>query len=404
MLAALAWRNIWRNARRSGILVAAIAIGLWGGLTSVGIVSGMYDAMISSAIDRNLAHLQLHARGFQTERDIALAIPEARLLAASLRALPGVTSVCSRTIIEGMGASPTTSRGVLITGIDPAAERGVTTVWRHVQEGAYFEGASRFPAVIGRPLARKLDLKLRGKIVLSFQRPDGSFISGAFRIAGIYDTESSAYDEQTVFVQRSDLDALAGASLTHEIAVRLATGDSLAPMLTRIQAAAPGLQVESWKDLAPALKMVSESGDINMSIFLGIILLALLFGITNTMLMSVLDRVREFGLLMAVGMHRRTLFALIVLETLLLSITGSLAGIALGSATVAWLGHAGFDLGVFSRGLSQFGIGTTLYPSVHTSMYPVLALMVVLVSCAAAIYPAAKAVRLHPASALATFG
>jgi ABC-type antimicrobial peptide transport system permease subunit len=141
-----------------------------------------------------------------------------------------------------------------------------------------------------------------------------------------------------------------------------------------------------------------------MAIFLGIILLALLFGITNTMLMSVLDRVKELGVLMAVGMKRRRIFLMIVLETFFLSITGSMLGIGLGSLTVFWFSRSGINLAWVSDGLSRYGMSSELYPVVHFTMYPTLGLMVVVVSCVAAVYPALKAIRLNPASAIATFG
>ena len=404
MLVAIAWKNVWRNTRRSAIMMTAIALGLWGGLFAVAIFTGMYDAVVNTAIDRALGHAQVHARGFLVERDIARAIPDAGVLASALRAIPGVSGVSPRTVIEGMGSSPSSAQGVRILGVDPAAECAVTAVARRMVEGRFFEGAGRAPAVIGRKLAVKLDAKLRSKIVLSFQRPDGSLVYGAFRVAGIFDTESSAFDGQTVFVRRPDLDALTGADLVHEIAVRVAHADSLSGIVRQMKAAGPGLEVLDWKELAPELKLTAESTDVTAGILLGIILLALLFGITNTMLMSVLDRVREFGVLMAVGMRRRKLFAMIVLETLFLAITAAVCGTGLGLATVAWTARTGIDLSWFSDGLSLYGISSMLYPVVHASTYPALAIMVVLASCLAALYPAMKAIRLHPASAISTFG
>lgn len=184
---------------------------------------------------------------------------------------------------------------------------------------------------------------------------------GAFRITGIFDTESNPFDGATVFVRRADLDGLIGTTLIHEIAIRLTTNDSLNTVACQTGALCPGLHVETWKDIAPELKL-AESADVTMTIFLGIILLALLFGITNTMLMSVLDRVKELGVLMAVGMKRRRIFAMIVLETLFLSITGSVLGVVLGSVTVTWASHSGINLGWFSDGLSQYGMSSMLYP------------------------------------------
>jgi putative ABC transport system permease protein len=403
MLALIAWRNIWRNRRRSVIMITAIALGLWGGIFAVGIFTGMYDTMVSTAIDRDLTHIQLHVRGFREQRLITEALPHPDAISNAIRTIPGVKAVSPRTVIEGMAASPTSSTGVNIIGVEPDAERQATAIARHLVEGVFFGTSERLPVVIGRKLAEKLSLRLRSKLVLSFQGPDGSIQYGAFRIAGIFDTESTTFDGGTVFVRQKDLAGLIDTLLVHEIAVRLTTNDSLEAVRRILVARYPDLQVETWKELAPELKL-TETADLTMGIFLGIILLALLFGITNTMLMSVMDRVREFGVLMAVGMKRRRLFGMIVLETLLLSITGSTVGVGLGATTVALTARSGINLSWFSEGLSLFGISSMLYPVVHSEMYPTLGVMVIVASCAAAFYPALKAVRLRPASAIATFG
>jgi putative ABC transport system permease protein len=403
MLAQIAWRNIWRSRRRSTIMILAITLGLWGGLFAVGIFGGMYSTMVESAIDRNLTHLQLHAPGFREEQLITMAISRPDAIVDSISRIPGVKEVSARTVLEGMGSSPTSSQGVEIIGIDPAVERRATAIGRHIMEGSYFEGDERNPAVIGIKLADRLNLKLHAKLVLSFQDPDGSIQYGAFRIAGIFNTESTSFDGTTVFVRRSDLNGLVGVPLIHEIAVRLVANDSLESVSRTIRARYPDLQVDTWKDLAPELK-ITESADVSMAIILGIILLALIFGIVNTMLMSVLDRVREFGVLMAIGMKRGRIFRMILLETLMLSLSGSIFGIALGALSIVWTNHTGISLAWFSEGLSLYGMSSMVYPLVHLRMYGVLAVMIVAAACIAAIYPAVKAIRLRPASAIATFG
>ncbi|MEW6511261.1 MAG: FtsX-like permease family protein [Bacteroidota bacterium] len=404
MLAAIAWKNVWRSKRRSGIMIAAIAAGLWGGVFAVGMFTGMYDAMVAAAIDRNLTHVQVHAPGFREERLIGLAIPNPDSVVAAIRSNRGVETVSPRTVIEAIAASPTSTQGVSLFGVDPGSERAATSVSRRMVAGSFFEGGERTPVVIGRKLAEKLGVKLRAKLVLSFQRPDGTIVYGAFRIAGLFDTEATTFDGRTVFVRRADLDPLVGELLIHEIAVRIASNDSLEAVAGALSSRFPALRVETWKDLAPELKITAESADITMGIFLGVILLALLFGITNTMLMSVLERTREFGVLIAIGMKRTRVFGMILTETLFLSLTGAVVGVACGSATVLWFGTRGIDLSFFAGGLSLYGISSFLYPVVHPVMYPTVAIMVVVAACASAVYPGVRAVRLRPATAIATFG
>lgn len=386
-------------------MVAAIAAGLWGGLFASGIFTGMYDTMVSAAIDRQYGHFQIHAKDFRSERLITMVIPDADTIVSGLRNIPGVVGVTGRTVIDGMGSSTASNQGVTIVGVDPEAERSVTTISRRLVAGTYFQGDGRNPILIGRKLAEKLSLHLYGKIVLAFQNFDGTIVYGAFRIVGIFDTEADSFDGTTVLVRRADLERLTGREMIHEIAVRLSTNDSLVSVSRRVAQEYPSLSVETWKDLAPDLRVTAESADITMEIFLGVILLALLFGITNTMLMSVLERTREFGVLIAVGMKRRRVFMMVVVETIFLSITGSIVGVALGVASM-WLTAyvGGISLAWFSAGLSAYGISSTLIPVVHAAVYPVLAVMVMVAACGAALYPAMKAIRLNPASAIATYG
>ena len=165
---------------------------------------------------------------------------------------------------------------------------------------------------------------------------------------------------------------------------------------------AGGLQIDTWKELAPDLAYVSETLAAMLYIFMTVILAALAFGIVNTMLMVVLERRREFGMLIAVGMPRKTVFGMVVLETVVLSLTGAVAGMAGTVLCMALLSHTGINLSVLSGGLGQFGIPEILYPALPVSMYPVLAAMVVVTAIAAAVYPAVKALRLRPSESLRT--
>ena len=163
------------------------------------------------------------------------------------------------------------------------------------------------------------------------------------------------------------------------------------------------LSVKSWKELAPELKLMDEMIGLELNIFLAIILFALLFGITNTMLMSVMERVREFGVLMAIGMKRKKVFSMIILETIMLSFIGGIIGIILASITVAYFGYAGINLSTFTAGFSEWGLSAILYPVLPISFYLSITIMIFFTAVFSAIYPAIKAIRLKPATAIRTF-
>ncbi|HKB85072.1 MAG TPA: FtsX-like permease family protein [Ignavibacteriaceae bacterium] len=404
MLFLLAWKNVWRNKKRSLIILIAIALGLGCGLFASAVMYGMWDSTVNAAIDRDLSHIQIHTEKFRKENLIENYIPGGEEIERQIEKIDGVKAVSGRTIIDGMAASASSSTGVEIKGIIPDQEEKVTSVVSSITEGEYFEGVSRNPIVIGRELAKKLDLKLHSKIVLSFQGTDGNIIYAAFRISGIFETESSSFDKSNVFVKQSDLFNLLNSNpIIHEIAVRLTTVQVMDPAVKKLRGMYKNLSVETWQQLAPELSLTYETLTVELNIFLGIILFALLFGITNTMLMSVMERIRELGVLMAVGMKRTRVFILIIIETVFLSITGGIIGMLLGASSIWITAQKGINLSLFSQGLSSYGISSHLFPGLPGELYPILFVMIIITALISAVYPAFKAIRLNPASAIRTY-
>ncbi|NNG27307.1 MAG: ABC transporter permease [Ignavibacteriaceae bacterium] len=405
MLLALAWKNIWRNKKRSLIILAAITLGLWAGLFSVAVMIGSWDTTVNSTIDRNLSHIQIHTKEFKDESLISFFIPGGNKLADEIAELKEVKDVSARVLIEGMASSPSSSRGVKIIGVDPEHEKNVTTIANYLVEGEYFNGIKKNPILVGKKLADKLGLKLRSKIVLSFQSVDTTLTYAAFRIVGIFKTESTPFDEMHLLVRKSDLyNIMNSQPIVNELAIRLHSSEDLDTTHTILKGNYSSLVVESWKELAPELDMTYEFLIIEMQIFLGIILAALLFGITNTMLMSVLDRVREFGVLIAVGMKRIRVFLLIMIETIILALFGGIIGMALGTFTIWYFADKGIDLSLFSEGLAAYGMPTILYPILPLYFYGVLTTMIIITGIIAAVYPSIKTIKLRPADAIRTYG
>ncbi len=404
MLLTLAWRNIWRNKKRSSIIIAAIAVGLACGLFSSAAMFGMWDSMINTTIDRDLGHFQIHTKSFEDEKLITDTIPAFKAILDDLNSRKFVSGVSSRILIEGMASSATSSNGVRVFGIDPESEVKTTSIHRQIIDGNYFKEEWKNQIVIGQKLAENLGLKVRSKIVLSFQGLDGSIIYGGFRVAGIYKTESSMFDKANVFVEEDELLKLINApQISNEIVVRLSSVQQLDSVYLPVKKMYPNLSVRYWADLAPELKLFFDMLFLEMYIFVGIILFALLFGITNTMLMSVMERVREFGMLMAVGMKRSRVFLMIMLETISLSLVGGIIGILLGVVFIEYFGYVGINLSAFTEGLSQWSLGSQLYTSLPFSFYPPLALMILATAVLGAVYPAIKAIRLKPATAIRTY-
>ncbi len=235
-------------------------------------------------------------------------------------------------------------------GIIPDEAKQTTNLPEKIIAGDYFESDRKNPIVIGQKLATRLNLKLNSKVVLSFQGLDVSFISVACRVVGIFKTESALFDEMNVFVLQGDLfRVLETTPIIHEIAIRTTSAKIMPQVAEMLKAKYDTLLVQTWKEIAPEIAVMSVMMLYSSYVFVGIILLALLFSITNTMLMSVVDRIRELGMLIAVGMKKGKVFAMILLETIFLSLTGGLGGMVIGGVSIRYFSLAG----IVSRRLPQ---------------------------------------------------
>jgi putative ABC transport system permease protein len=259
----------------------------------------------------------------------------------------------------------------------------------------------RRPVARGRKLADLMGAKLNSKVTLQFQTPAGDFFPISFRVGGIFKTKSGFYDQSTVFVRLSDIRANAELSEAgvQEIAILTDDFTRTDEYKSTIAQAAFGLTTQTWKEIAPEIGYAYELIDIFLFIFMGIIMLALAFGILNLMLMAVLERTRELGMIMALGMNRGRVFRLIMLETVMLAMTAAPFGLLLGGVTVSILSHTGVDLSIVSQGLAAFGIDTVIYPLMPLKYYFYMVLMVVGTALITAIFPALRAIRLSPAEA-----
>jgi len=404
MLLILAWRNIWRNKKRSLIIIAAIAAGLLSGLFASAVMFGVFESLVNSTIDRDLGHIQIHSSKFEDEKLLADTIPDYQFILQVIKNQEFVSGVSPRIVLEGMGSSATTSTGLRIVGINPANEKTVTTIYKRIVAGNYFEEEKKNQILIGKKLADDLGISEKSKIVLSFQDFEGNIIYGAFRVSGIFETESSVFDKMNVFLEENDLFSLLNVEpVYHEVAIRLNSVQNVDSVHANLSNELSDLSVKSWKELAPELKLMDEMIGLELNIFLAIILFALLFGITNTMLMSVMERVREFGVLMAIGMKRRRVFAMIIIETILLSLVGGVIGIILASISIALVGDVGINLSAFTEGFTAYSISPVLYPILPISFYTSITLMILITAIFSAFYPAIKAIKLKPAQAIRTY-
>jgi len=402
MLFQIAWRNIWRNKIRSSVVICSIVIGLWAGIFMLAFSWGLYKNNIDDTVYKQLSHIQIHHPLFSDENESKFMIENTEEIIEKLQAIENITSVTSRVITTGMITSSTTASGVKIFGIEPNDEVRQVGLNENVNQGEYFETGKQNEILIGEKLANKLKIKFKSKIVLTFSNIHNEIISAAFRVGGIYRSKNISLDEVHVYVNQIHLRELLGLNIneSNEIAILLKDEEQLDSIKKYSASLVPNGKVEDWKELSPELGMVIESFNMYTYIITGIILLALTFGIVNTMLMSVLERIRELGMLMAIGLNKRKIFIMIMLETLYITLIGCPLGLLIGWLSVKFLGENGINIAMFSEGLSSYGFSSIIYPSLDSEKYFIVAIMCFITALLAAIYPAFKALQLNPSEAI----
>jgi putative ABC transport system permease protein len=402
MIFSIAWRNVWRNKVRSMILMTAVALGLTAAIISTAFMVGMMYQRIDKAIKTEIAHIQIHNNDFRQSNDTESYIPHASEVRSEITNLEHVTGVSNRTVIFSMISSAETATGVKIIGIDTASEKRVSNLYTKIIEGSYFKEKRRNPVVIGKKLAEKLNVKMGSKVIITLQDLDKNITAGAFRVVGLFETLNDIFDEGTIYVRNKDIKRLISFpdDAAHEIAVMIDNDEFTVSTQDEIKAIIGDNEVLNWRELSPEMSYLTETMETFMYIFVAIVLLALLFGIINTMLMVVLERVKELGMLMAIGMNKLRIFRMIVLETVLLSLSGGVVGIIVGWLISKYFETHALDLSLWSLGYRSLGYDPFVYLKIEPQHLIDTTIMVIITGIVAALYPAYKALKNDPADAL----
>jgi ABC-type lipoprotein release transport system permease subunit len=251
--------------------------------------------------------------------------------------------------------------------------------------------------------AASIKYRLKRRIVLSFQSLDGHIAYDAFRVVGIYKTGNSAFDGLNLFVRMPDIAPVANlnSGQVNQFAILLTSVEHDDLVAEQVSNLMPGMDVQTWDEIMPEAGMYTSAMNYYLFIFMIIILLALGFGIVNTMLMAVLERIKELGMLMAIGMNKKRVFSMIMLETIFLGMTGAIIGMAISYGLIWHTGRTGLDLtSLYQEGFEAIGFSPMIYPTIGWQSFFQLILLVVLTGVLASIYPARKAMKLNPSEAL----
>jgi len=406
----MAWRNVWRNWRRTVIAVIAIALGLALMLVFDGMLGGMNQALYGNTVKLQGGHVQVHAPGFREKANrlplLPLVDPHAAVEAAL--AQPEVVAVAQRIETGGMVSSREGTMAVVITGIEPEQEASVSLVAENVVQGRYLKGNDEDVLLIGEALAERLEVTVGDRVTLVGRATHDQMRRRTMTIVGIYDLGIVEVEERLVYVSLLEAQTLFDLrDQATEVAVHLERVGQEPPVVERLQTALPGYEVDAWDTLDPSMKQMMELEAQIMSLFGLIILLIAGVGILNLMLMAVFERTREIGVLAAMGLKRWETMVLFLLEGVLIGLLGALAGSLLGGAISAYFGRVGLDFLALYGGVDvgEFGeliglMGDRIYFRIGIDVLVNRALTVAIIAALASLYPAWQASKREPAEAL----
>lgn len=404
LLVKIAARGIGRNPHRTALTLAASAFGVGAFVFLGGFVDGYLAQLVENSTGYVTGHLQVQHPRFRAEVEPAHSLAAGEGLLRDLRALPQVRAAAPRVQNMVLASSAAQSQNMMLVGIDPVAEREVTFMHRAVRTGRALEPRGDREIVLGDRIAEKLGLRVGDKVVVMTQALNGEVGSAAFRVAGLFDTGSDAFDSALGFVTiRAAQDLLGMPGRVSAIAVRLQDRPLEAQALAAVQGLVqPGAAVAvGWRSLLPEVDQMIEYVRVVVRLITGIVLAVVAIGVMNTLLMSVMERTRELGIMMALGTRPRAIVALVLIESLVLAAAGISAGVALGVPLIAYFGARGLDLSAYARGVESIpGLTGVIYPMFVPSGVAMPVLLLFALSAAAALYPAWRAARLQPAAAI----
>lgn len=403
MLLKIAWRNIWRNPTRSLVVIFSLVIGIWATVFILAVSDSLHAESLREGIEYKYGHVQLHSTAYKKRQELGNTMSGVQEILASISNDPEVKAATARLLTSGMIASAGYSSNVQIRGVMPTEEEAATQLKTRLTAGDYLDIDKRNPIIVGEKLMKKLKSGIGKKVVLTFESPTADLVSTTFRISGTFTATNVREEETMVFVRLEDLSRLAGISgEANEIVIKLVEPKQMDDYVTKLNNRFIGqdIVVETWEQAAPDMAMVSDmifQMDLIVTI---IVLLALAFGIVNTMLMAVLERFKELGILMAVGMNKLRVFTMIVFETTLLSLAGGVGGMLFGFLTVLLVNYTGVNLSLFSEGLAGWGFKEVIHPELEGRVYVIITVAVIVTAVLASFYPAIRALSLTPSEAI----
>ncbi len=403
----MAWRNIWRNPRRTILTVCAITFASVLLVFMLSFQFGSYETMINTSVKISTGHLQIQAEKYQEKKNIRFVIPDPQTIADIVAKIPEVEAYTFRGQAFSLISSEDRTYGVVVTGINPQRETKVSRLKKLVRDGNFLSANDVNQAVVGRLLAKNLRVTIGDELTVLGQGRDGSIAATVVQVKGIFSSGIDEFDRSAIQIPLSTFqDIFSMDDAVHEVVVIAKSLSDVSKIKSKIQADLVGLNSRKslktldWQDLMPGLRQAIEMDLVSGLIFYGLLIIVVAFSILNTFLMAIFERTKEFGVMMAIGTSPRRLTKVLLVESMAMTLIGIIAGIILGIVVTYYFQVHGIDFSGGSELLSQFGITGRMYPKLSLLSVSIGPFMVLFFTFFAALYPALKIRSLRPVDAM----
>jgi len=397
---ALAWRNVVRNARRSLITIAAVALGLAALIFLWGFNDGVHNSMMRNLQQVIIGSVQIHADGYFKHPKLSKTVPDVEAVTALLRA-GGVKHYTYRLRTFALAAGQDNSEGLVLLGINPSMERDTTRLAEKVDRGRFIQNNDEAACVLGETTARNLGLQIGDAMVVLSEDRYSSLAAEKLTLVGIISSGEMGIDRGLAIVPLGFMQQMTGMKDKYsEIVVQLPVDRLEAVTLYLRQELGASYEVLRWYDMYPMMKQWVELENAFYYIFLSIVLVIIAAGIMNTVLMSMLERIREFGVMMALGCGRMQMAGMVLLESMLLGVAGIIFGVMAGLSLVYYFHAVGIDLSGQMDSMARFYINPVVHTEIDAKHLWDTVLAVLAATMVAAIWPSIRAARLQPVEAL----
>ena len=403
----MAWRNIWRNPRRTVLTVCAITFATVLLVFMLSFQFGSYETMINTSVKISTGHLQVQAEKYHEKKSIRFVISDPQAIAEIVDHIPEVAAYSFRAQAFSLISSKDRTYGVMVTGIEPQKEASVSRIKKLVHKGNFLSADDVNQALLGKLLAKNLRVTIGDELTLLGQGRDGSIGATVVRVKGIFSSGIDEFDRSAMQIPLATFqDTFSMGSAVHEVVIIAKSLSDVPRIKTQLKAAlsalpkGKSLTTLDWQELMPGLRQAIEMDLVSGLIFYGLLIIVVAFSILNTFLMAIFERTKEFGVMMAMGTTPGRLTKILLIESMAMTLIGIISGIAIGIGVTFYFQIHGIDFSGGSELLSQFGITGRMYPKLSLLSVSIGPFMVLFFTFFAALYPALKIRRLRPVEAM----